>query len=386
MVQRAKSVNPAVLTWARERAGLSILEVAERLGKSTDAIASWEEGRAYPAYGQLETLAESIYRRPVALFFLPEPPDEIPAQREFRRLPQTDASALSADTLYALRDAHAFQASLRELTGGKNLASRQIFRDLRPQRESDLPALAEIAREYVGVSLSAQLTWSNEEKAVAEWRGALEDVGVFVFKRSFQDRTVSGFCLDDPDFPLIIVNNSTSFTRQVFTLFHELAHLLVGVSTISSNDYSQLARFTSTDRALEVACNRFAADFLVPDSGFPWQDFQAAKSERFLAAMAERYSVSREVILRKARDRGLVTPDEYLYFTNTWANEPARDGGGETGGNYYATQSVYFSKRFLELTFAQFRAGRITLSEVAEHLRMRAKNVEKFEGYLMRRG
>ncbi|MBK8246692.1 MAG: helix-turn-helix transcriptional regulator [Gemmatimonadetes bacterium] len=118
MVQRASSVNPSVLLWARERAGLSVAEVAERLGKPPEVIAAWESGEAFPAYGQLERLAETLYKRPVALFFLPSPPEEAPVRSEFRTLPDADLEALGPDTRYALRDAHAFQASLRELSGG----------------------------------------------------------------------------------------------------------------------------------------------------------------------------------------------------------------------------------------------------------------------------
>jgi len=72
MVERATAVNPAILVWARERAGLSVGEVASRLGKEPEIVTAWEAGEAFPAYGQLEQLAEMLYKRPVALFFLPD--------------------------------------------------------------------------------------------------------------------------------------------------------------------------------------------------------------------------------------------------------------------------------------------------------------------------
>jgi Zn-dependent peptidase ImmA (M78 family) len=62
---------------------------------------------------------------------------------------------------------------------------------------------------------------------------------VSVFKDAFRVDDYSGFCLYDDEFPLIYVNNSTSKTRQIFTLFHELAHLISHTSGIDTlrNDF-----------------------------------------------------------------------------------------------------------------------------------------------------
>lgn len=383
MVQRASSVNPSVLLWARERAGLSVAEVAERLGKPPEVIAAWESGEAFPAYGQLERLAETLYKRPVALFFLPSPPEEAPVRSEFRTLPDADLEALGPDTRYALRDAHAFQASLRELSGGRNPAERFVLRDLQLTRRSDIVRVARETREYLGVSLEEQLRWPDARRGMDAWRAALERVGVFVFKRSFDDRDVSGFCLHDDLFPIIVVNNSTPFTRQTFTLLHELAHLLFGLSSMTTVDLSIQGRFSPANREVETACNRYAAEALVPDASFPWSQLHGGNLDAIVDDMAERYCVSREVILRKLRDRELVTSDEYLRQAAVWASEPARDNGGdEGGGSYYATQSAYLSKTFVQLAFAQLRSGRISLAEMSEHLRMRARNIGKFEDFL----
>lgn len=386
MPQRATAINSALLVWARERAGLSVQDVADRLGRDPSVIEGWEAGASAPTYGQLEKLAEAIYRRPVALFFLPEPPDEAPLRSEFRTLPDADLNGLGADTRFALRDAHAFQASLRELTGGENPAPRRILDDMRPASGESMLALAVRTREYLGVSLAEQQRWGSTEVAMSNWRAALEAVGVFVFKRSFREREISGFCLHDTDFPLIVINNTTSFSRQIFTLFHELAHLLVGISSITKEDPSLLARFAPADRQLEMACNQFAAEILVPESSVHWRDFRTATAASFIDSTARLYSVSREVILRRLRDRGLLSAQQYGEFVETWAEEPVRDGGGGSGGSYYATQSAYLSKAFLNLAFAQFRAGRISLPDMSEHLRMRARNVLKFEDYLFSRG
>ncbi|MGI8548501.1 MAG: ImmA/IrrE family metallo-endopeptidase [Gemmatimonadaceae bacterium] len=385
MVARATSLNPRLVIWARERSGYSLEDAAARLDKAAEVLASWERGESFPTYNQLEQLAEAVYHRPVALFFLPSPPDEAPIQRQFRTLPDAEVSTLSPDTRYALRDTLAFQESLRELTGGRNPAARLITSDFHPSVDDDISALARAVREYLGVSLDAQQRSASAEAALNEWRTAVESVGVFVFKRSFRQREVSGFCVHDSVFPLIVVNNSAPFTRQIFTLFHELAHLLFGLSSITMDDPEFLSGFSPADRTVEVACNRFAAEFLVPSDAVPWRLFTADRLTEFVSETAARFRVSREVILRRLLDRGLVTPAVYTDHVHDWNREPAREGGGESGGNYYATQASYLSRAFLGLAFGQYRAGRIGLADLSEHLRMRARNVGKLEDFLLTR-
>src|SRR5438128_1859509 len=124
-------VNPKVLQWARERAGYSLDDVAEKLKKSTDVIEAWETGDQAPTYGQLETLAYTLYKRPIALFFFPEPPSEPEPNRSFRTLPASEIRSLAPDTRHAIRQAQAMQISLMELGLGANPSERLIFRDIR---------------------------------------------------------------------------------------------------------------------------------------------------------------------------------------------------------------------------------------------------------------
>ena len=72
-------VNPEVLRWARETAGFDIDDVVEKIKRkrvTPVTIKSWEKGTTSPTYAQLERLAYEIYKRPLALFFFPKPPQE----------------------------------------------------------------------------------------------------------------------------------------------------------------------------------------------------------------------------------------------------------------------------------------------------------------------
>lgn len=161
---------------------------------------------------------------------------------------------------------------------------------------------------------------------------------------------------------------------------------MFGVSSMTVVDPDLITRLSPSNKRLEIACNQFAAEVLVPDAALPWEAFRESSLDAFLDSMSQQFNVSREVILRKLRDRNLVTREQYMQRAATWASEPARADAGETGGYYYATQSTYLSKAFVNLAFSQFRSGRITLPEMSEHLHMKARSIEKFEDYLLARG
>src|SRR5262245_32112049 len=214
MAEPVRAVNHKMLRWARERSGQTVTTVATALKKDPQVIEAWEAGQDAPSYQQLEILAYKIYKRPVALFFFPEPPQEIDPEHSFRTLPAFEIEDLSADTRFKVRQARALQLSLADLLGGVNPAPHRIHVDLRVDSDASPTAIAARAREYLGIDLDAQRKWKTTTEALKVWRGAVEERGVYVFKNTFKQKDVSGLCLYDPEFPLIYVNNSTAMTRQ----------------------------------------------------------------------------------------------------------------------------------------------------------------------------
>ena len=75
MAEYIQGINPDIVKWARERSGYTLQEVAKSLNRDVATISNWESGAAAPTYVQLEKLADK-YKRPVAMFFFPEPPHE----------------------------------------------------------------------------------------------------------------------------------------------------------------------------------------------------------------------------------------------------------------------------------------------------------------------
>src|SRR5712691_144472 len=129
MRQPISGINPQILVWAREKAGQTIEDVATALKKDPSVIRSWESGETSPTYVQLETLAYRVYKRPLALFFFPDPPPEPDPEQSFRTLPDSEIQELIADTRHKIRVARAMQISIAELAG-TNPATKHLLRDI----------------------------------------------------------------------------------------------------------------------------------------------------------------------------------------------------------------------------------------------------------------
>jgi Zn-dependent peptidase ImmA (M78 family) len=370
-------VTPNLISWARKRAGLTLEEAKEKFRH----IDAWEAGKAFPTYPQLELLADE-FRVPVAVFFFPEPPNVPPIRESFRTLPDTEFNRIPRRVTYLLRKAKALQLNLAELSQGQNPSSKLITRDLEFTARSSVDVMAARARGFLGISLDQQVTWRNDEEAFKAWRKALLNVGIFVFKDAFRVENYSGFSLYDDVFPIIYVNNSAATTRQIFTLFHELAHLLFRTSGIDTLDNRYVDDLPERQKQIEVMCNRFAAQFLVPAEAFAEALRGHEPSERTAEYLAARFHVSREFIYRKFLDRGLIEQDDYTQAAQRWKKQKQAGSGGDP----YRSKLTYLGRDYVALAFNQYYQNKIDDTKLGEYLDMKPKNVGTLEEYFVKGG
>ena len=382
MAEYTQGINPTIIKWARERSGYSLQEVAKSFNRDVATISKWESGAAAPTYVQLEKLADK-YKRPVAMFFFPEPPQEPDFVGQLA-LRSSEIEKLPPSIRILLRQARARQLSLMELNMGTNPAEAKIFRDLRAQLDDSVTELVQQTRAYLGISVETQASWHNAREALENWREQVEEKGVFVFKDAFRDNSVDGFCLVHEQFPVIYLNNSRPSVRQIFYLFHELAHLLLGESGITRG-------INPVGEQIEVFCNQFAAELLVPSGDLETRFNDSLYDDTAIEELAGYYKVSRPVILMRLVNRGSLTQDDYRQKTVQWTEEyesrlEGRVGGESPGcGNYYNTHAVYLGYRFMEIAFSRYHQGQCSIEELADHLNVKVKNLSGLEDCLLRK-
>lgn len=368
-------IQPEVLQWARASIGLSREDVARALKQPVSEIELWESGISAPTYIQLEKLAYQVYKRPLAVFFLPKPPEEISPKREFRTLPEADMQSLSPDTYLQIRRAHAFQIAINELFDGKNPVEVPIWKELILSPEKSPAVQAKQIRNILKIELQDQSTWSAADIAVKKWRHAIEHRGIFIFKNAFKQKDISGFCIAHDKFPIIYLNNSTTKTRQIFSMLHELAHLLLDLNGISKFDVAYMDRLGSQEKSIELFCNAIAAEVLIPSDDFAVQTKDSPLNlervdDDYFVKLANRYGVSREAILRRFLDKNRVGADFYRLKAALWSSQQKRSSGGD----WYASQNTYLSTKFAQEVIGQHYRQKISVEQASDILGIKAKN------------
>jgi Zn-dependent peptidase ImmA (M78 family) len=379
-------VNNDILKWARETSGLSIAEVARKLKKTVNDIKSWEQGILSPTYPQLEKLAYEIYMRPVAIFFFPAIPQESSPRVEFRTLPEEVVDTMPPEIIKVYKRAKVYQLNLKELENQNKMKSPRLLDNFNLTKDSDIFDITQLIRSFLNIDLKTQISWKNKDEAIDEWRNILITYGIYIFKDAFRNNQFSGFSLYDENHSVIIINNSMPKARQIFTIFHEIAHLLYKAGGVDVLEESFYNRLQSDYYAIEQMCNKFAGEFLFPIAEF--KNNRPVFNEENLTKMADTYKVSREVILRKYLDSKLISSEMYKEYTQKWLKEyiDLRKAKKESksGGDHYNNKKVYLGEYYIKLAFSHYYQGKIDIEILANYLNVKVGNIPTFEGYLLR--
>jgi len=386
-MEKITAVNSSVIKWAREVSHYSISDVSEYLDKDPKIILDWESGVDYPTYAQLEKLSE-LYRKPLAVFFFPDVPKIQSLKASCRTLPESAYSKLSFKIIRKMNEARAMQLNLCELHNNVNPAKVNITKLVTPKNFNDL--LVSI-RNILGVSLQEQKRNRKIDDAFEMWRERFVMNGVYVFKDAFRDDSISGFCLYDNEFPVIYINNSMSFARQIFTLFHELYHLISHTSGIDKIDDDYFSDLNGGRLNIERDCNKFAGAFLVPPDDLLNEVKGKYIDDDLVNKLAILYKVSRDVISRSLLNLGLITNEEYEEKHAEYVLDAlrAKDIKKEkSGGDSYYTKISYLGYGYLHLVFDKYRKNQIDIYQLSEYTKTKVEHLPKLEmkwGWRVRR-
>ena len=397
-----------MLRWARERAGYSVEDIARRRRVSPDRVRAWEAGDSFPTWRQLEQLAYNDYHRGTVFFFFSTPPDEKTIEEQFPRLPVTTLTDLHPDTLYAVRQARVRQDDFAQLVSSEDGGERFVLHDLGGQIDpNNSVVFAAVSREYLGVRLDEQKTWAGYHTALDEWRRAMENAGIRVMKRSFRQKDVTGFCLNDDAFPIICLNSGQPKPRQIFTLLNEFGHLLFDFNHLELNDVEHhLAHMSDADRRVEIACQQFAGSTLIPDADFGLladSGYEQHYFDQYVTDLARTYWAGEEVVLKKLLDRQIVDLGFYRQTLGRWRSERAFNElstsaraassspterppaeHSRSGRSYYGRQASYLGEKYISEAFKAFEEGRIDESELADYLGVKGRHLDGLRPYASR--
>jgi Zn-dependent peptidase ImmA (M78 family)/DNA-binding XRE family transcriptional regulator len=374
-------VEPRILKWARETAGLTPEEAAHSLQIKDQKLFAWEKGDKRPSMPQLRKMA-AVYKRQLSDFYLPAPPAEAPLPHDFRRLPSDGIFHYSRALRYQLR-----LARLR----------RDIARDLAEEQDAELRDLPVIqmaeaterlggqVREMLDVTIADQRTWRDPRKSYNAWRAHVEAAGVLVFQvTGVQPTEVLGFSLTEQPFPIIGINRKLAPNGRTFTLLHEFVHVLLRQSSLCDIEDSFVR--PPEEQKTEIFCNAVAAAALVPRDALlsdplvsPHQQARDWDDDE-LSALARNFGVSMHVILRRLLTAGRTTQAFYSARAALWQiyePVPVKEEDEEFRRNMPQEVVSDLGRPFVSLILESYLSSNLSLSETSRYLGLRAGQVRK---------
>ncbi|MBI1904344.1 MAG: ImmA/IrrE family metallo-endopeptidase [Planctomycetia bacterium] len=383
--QLKADVTPQVLKWARESLQLSVEEVAKRVRRPTEAVRRWESGEESPTFATAEKLA-ALYKRPIAVFFLPRAPEEPAPPTDFRRLTGAAESRLSLRFRLVLRTARWLQNVALGLAADLNEPSARIGR----AKPSEDPCnVAQRERDRLGISVAEQLSWERPGAAFRRWRESLEQQGIVVLQFSFPMDDARGFSLNGADRPVIVVNAADALTARCFTLFHEFAHLLLRQPGVCTPEPGALRGKSGPLAHVEQFCNQFASEFLVPAAEFAKRVGSRDKwDDKDLEPVAKEWKVSRQVIWHRLHALQYVSAGEYRLRLEKWQGRPPP---AKPPRKYFAMAAPKRAVRergrfFAQLVLTARQRGLITASDESDFLGIKVRDLPRMAKLLQSTG
>ena len=388
-------INPEIMVWARETAGLTRQEAARKLGfrdssrtTAAEKLAAIECGEKEPSRPQLVKMAGQ-YHRPLLTFYLSKPPAQGARGVDFRTLPEGDSRSDDALLDALLRDIRARQSMVRAVLEDEDEATPLPF--IGARRISDgRAAVLEALRELLGMDSSQYRAQATASAAFDLLRRNAEESGIYVLLKgdlgdhvtAIDVRVFRGFSIADEVAPFVVINDQDARTAWSFTLLHETVHLLLGQTGVSG---------FYNENEVERFCNDVAGDFLLPMDDMDelsrlvggGNGGISIVSER-ISAFARKAKVSRTMVAYKAYRSFLINQEMFSQLSNNYREEwraerertraKAQEQSG--GPNYYAIRRHRLGDRILNLVHRMTAADALSTSKAGRILGVKPRQVQ----------
>ena len=384
----SERINPDILKWARETAGLSLAEAAEKLGLKDTAKATaveklykLESGSGDPGQTFLRK-AVATYRRPLITFYLPTPPKRGERGDDFRTQAGT-VSARDNATLDALvRDVRARQQLLREALEDSEEGT-ELLSFVGSARIADEPGeVAAKIRATLAVTEDQQSRCKDARQLFVLLRSAAERAGVYVlllgdvgsYHSDIGEDVFRGFALADDLVPFVVINDNDAEAARPFTLIHELAHIWIGASGVSG------PLRDVPENVVERFCNDTASKLLLPPDAIP--DFSSLQTADFdgvkaaVTRLAGIWNVSEPAVAYRFTQEGWITravaSSLFAMFADRWRREKVREKQNkkpdDTGPSFYIVRRHRLGAGLLDTVRRALQEETLTYSRAAKIL------------------
>ena len=335
VTMKIDNIKPENLRWAIQRAGYSEEKAVEAFPKLQD----WLSGENMPTICQLQNFASKFFV-PFGYLFLQQIPTETIPFPMFRG-ESGQSNHFDLNVYDTVMNVQSRQGWLEDYLLDNEIETCQLVSSI----EMSTPIGETIARLRKVLQLEPRWAFGlmRVEMALSILTQRLEDAGIFLAfngvvgnntHRALKVSECRGFALVNKTAPYIFVNSADSKYAQMFTLIHETAHIMLGISAGHAGD-----GFIGHD-IVEDYCDRLAAEFLVPAEVIRkvWNGDIKWASRKF--------KVSEIVVARRAHDLRLLSDDAYKAFWLEYSKRPVNTKKESGGGSFYLTSVKRVGKLF----------------------------------------
>lgn len=337
------AVQKEVLEWALDRAG----KTPDQIEQDFPKIKEWLSGDSGPSLPQLRQMANKLHL-PLGFLLLKKPPElKLPVRLYRTRgdAPVQNPSTELIDTLYAMERR---QSWLHDYLINEGMSELDFVGTC--DLNDEIATVTDQMRKVLNLRQLWAAEYQSKDEALKALRSRIEKAGVFVFSngivrnnthRKLNSNEFLGFVMCDKYAPVIFINNADFKAAQIFTLAHEFAHLLFGLSAAFDLDELQPA-----DDPGEKACNAVAAEFLAPKAAL--LQFRSSMQQNNFQDAASALKVSEIVIARRALDTNIINKQQFFHFYNEY-REREKTQLSADGGNFYYNQNSRVGKYFASI-------------------------------------
>jgi Zn-dependent peptidase ImmA (M78 family)/transcriptional regulator with XRE-family HTH domain len=384
-------ITPKVLEWARESARMTLETAATKVPVSIEKLKEWEQGTNQPTIRQAQILANA-YKRPFALFFLPEIPRDFQPLQDFRR---KDSKELGTASMFIIREIQQKQSWISEVNKENN-ENRISFVGKFSIKDNPITVAADILS-----TLEISPGHYKSESPIKEWIDRAETNGVFISRTSFihsrlklDSDEIQGFAIADPFAPFVFINSEDWNAPQLFTIVHELAHIWIAATGIS-NDIEPEIKNKDKFNPIEIFCNEVAANALIPITLIKNMDSKTFLNASEVFRAAKNLGISSFALLVRALNLNLISINdyqklkheadlEYKAFLKREEEKKARQKEKDKPGgpSYFLLQLNRNSRLFTQTVLDAFRGGLIEPTQASNLLNVQVTKFQKLEAQL----
>lgn len=383
-------INKETLAHICKSKGITCDFLVKRTKLNAEKISLWTNpaNDALPTIKQAKTIASCIHIPFAGLYMNPGdiPLKQIPSVKNMRRMDglfNTDDSALNIAIIDVLLE--------RDFLINANEEFHQTIVPFSPKipLTEDVSTWANAIRSQFKIELEKQYKCRSPRQYYLYLRNQIEKAGVFV--HCFTDvpvECVRGFALFETALPIIGVNDDDRPPAKSFTIVHELVHLMKRESSLCNE-------MTNTRETLaeEVFCNAVAGELLVPERALVTMHRSGHYENTFstddIKQIANYFSVSREVIIRRLRDLRIIDQIKYDTFAERFKKEHeqererqrnARKNGIKTGIPRDVSREAIdrTSSAVSRILYYGYGEDFYSKQDIARHLGIDQKHIKKF--------